>query len=829
MNDFEEKDPAAELLKRTAEQIRPSVEFANQLEKQLKMEHKSPQNSLRQTWQSLFNGIGKAAALAALAALLIWVFNSTQNSRGNDQQTQPAVQDSTPLPQGDNEENAPNYGQYSFRGGTLSLAVPLPGSPATLEIYAVANEPAATAQDAQELASRFGITGDVYQTAGDYPNTTAYVVSDGRQWLAVTTKNGFYYTADMVRNNRNITLPLNKNAEAIIREFLKSRGFDFPFSIEPSNAFSSYVVRPLTPNGIPMQFEAYSMPMLQVKLDDNGDVLSVYSSMVSYEQAGTDKYGIISAEEALQNLLDDTIYAGKIESMSSGNASFIPYKQWFREYQDGEPAVLYGSLTVAKAVDASKPALLLVDNIPVIGDTAGLDSLAQYAYVRVDGAYTTENGIRKFIVNDWMENDPSLTYLTGSLSNQSGSIILTTDQGQQYRLVNPPADLPLNTSLSESSLSINGRIVNGDLLEWTYIQFFEDASLMGGGGGGGGMGFYSLNLSGTPLPFPTPIPAEPLHVDENSMTYIVQEGDTAQSIALRFGVSVEDLLALNHIDGQIYIGQAIAIPNTQKPPAVEGLRGMLSITVFTAEDGTPVRTAYNFAPINPQYPFMELSGENLQRLNAYNNMPIVVWGSVNHFNSFGVNVLDLEKFEIPYPNLSYQIYTGTEKGVETPNDSIAIFTTKDGTQYAAMTQTCADPFSPAAALGKEAKETHQIQVEGLILPDASYAGYPVMCIYSSAPADGQIVLTPMAAEPVEVPAYSYENLAPSNLIIDSIELIYYSPNPRMPDVNTGGPLYIQPVWSFSGHDENGDIFNVLIQALKPEFLDPNLAPYTPPG
>jgi len=45
----------------------------------------------------------------------------------------------------------------------------------------------------------------------------------------------------------------------------------------------------------------------------------------------------------------------------------------------------------------------------------------------------------------------------------------------------------------------------------------------------------------------------------------------------------------------------------------------------------------------------------------------------------------------------------------------------------------------------------------------------------------------------------------------------------------GSPLYLQPVWRFYGHYDNGDEFDVIIQALKQEYLLPELDPFVQGG
>lgn len=77
---------------------------------------------------------------------------------------------------------------------------------------------------------------------------------------------------------------------------------------------------------------------------------------------------------------------------------------------------------------------------------------------------------------------------------------------------------------------------------------------------------------------------------------------------------------------------------------------------------------------------------------------------------------------------------------------------------------------------------------------------------------------------------SLETYTPPALTIEKIELIYYITNPHWQAGDLSGSRpYIQPAWRFSGHYENGDEFEMLVQALKDEYLLPELAPFTPPG
>jgi len=74
-----------------------------------------------------------------------------------------------------------------------------------------------------------------------------------------------------------------------------------------------------------------------------------------------------------------------------------------------------------------------------------------------------------------------------------------------------------------------------------------------------GARFLMPTPGGTPSPSRTPTP--------EAIPYIVQEGDTLYEIALRFNVSVEDLIEANHLENpdQLRVGQELLIPAPRAP------------------------------------------------------------------------------------------------------------------------------------------------------------------------------------------------------------------------------------------------------------------------
>ena len=127
-------------------------------------------------------------------------------------------------------------------------------------------------------------------------------------------------------------------------------------------------------------------------------------------------------------------------------------------------------------------------------------------------------------------------------------------------------------------------------------------------------------------------------------------------------------------------------------------------------------------------------------------------------------------------------------------------------------------------------------MEALLLPDERIAGYPVLQVVSAS-----MAINPKSGEPVEMEVTANkpyiinetqhpEMLAEPTATIESVELVYFTPNQRysVPDP-AAGPVYIQPAWHFQGHYWDGSEFEILVQALKDEFLLPEIDSVEPPG
>ena len=826
-------DEIAERLNRVAEHTSASSQFAADLEEKLRHMHQPKSSRFGVTFRRISPMVRWAAVMVLLGLVLSWSIRSLVPSpqpAANNTPGLPAV--TTPTPQAIDPgptAAATETAGYEWRGGKLFLSEPLPASPAEANVYLLQPDQPATVEEARLLAQRFGVQGEVYEAPGDLPNTTRYMITDGSQRLYVRSENYFTYYAEYNANTFLLAAKdlSDEDAYAAIDSFLKSHGFDFEYQVENESGLPGvYDVLPLTIEGHAIRFDHNMPARLQFTLGSGGRVISLDSSQIDYESVGA--YGIRSAEEAFQMVLGnaETIQNGVLESSRSGGVLNESY--WDRSYPDNQTVTIYGRVISFPSVEPGKLPFVAIEQHTVTGNTppASGDQL-----IAATGQFHTEDGIRTFQVESWQPSNAQETAVMGVLQREGDQTVLVSDVGEKYVITDAPTDVPLNTVPPDEQLMVGGFLVNGDLV-WRAIQYFPAGSNFGGGGGGG-TGFYKLNLSGTPVPFPTPT-MQPETGQENT-EYVVQEGDTCGNIASSFGVSIQNLIDANQLSAEclIMVGQTLTIPGAaaQSPligRQLEKQRGMLSINIYRQQDGTSRPEFIYITQLGDTYLYATLENLTLDEMLPYQNRPLDIWGTVKSADAYGSAVITVDRFEDPYPGLQFQIIRGTQQNSEVDGNPVVLFTAEDGKAYVQMTRDGGLDMSIIGEVGDP------VIAEVLIIPDETFGGYPVMRFFSMGtdsnngePADVQI----SADKPQVVDAsLDPQTYTPPDTTIERVELVYYLPDPRyaMPDASAA-PQYLQPAWRFAGHRSNGDVFEIIVQALKQDYLLPELQTYTPPG
>ncbi|MEX2161015.1 MAG: hypothetical protein WD751_03790 [Anaerolineales bacterium] len=594
----------------------------------------------------------------------------------------------------------------------------------------------------------------------------AFLIVDGNQRLILHTPGHFTYYLDYSDYGNIFSSPLTPaDAEAQIAEFMQTAGFGMDYKVTFSESRGAYYALPLSPDGFPLRYPHFDAAGFQFNFNAEG-IAFVDATFPSYELL--ESYGILSAEEALQKLLSPDPKYGTLEGFTSPSG---PIQEWIREYPSDQTVTVYGWLNSTPSLEGGEPIVTLY-GVTAIGDLTNIDESMPDTFVEATGRFHAENGVEFFVLDSWKVHSGFGEGHLGTLQRQGDQVVLMSSEGGELIMPDIPADVPL---LLEDVYAMG--VTVGDTFEWNAFDL-RMANGGGGGGGGGGLGFYDVNLSGTPVPIPTLASAQPS------------------------------------------IGEHL-----------EGVRGTLVVSLFTQQDGSQ-RVEYSWLYMRGGLPYptvVSLRGNVLDGLQAYHNQPVELWGEITGYDQFGTPYVDVERVEIPFTNLQFQILQGTQQTLQLEGQSAILFTADNGNQYV---QVMPGGGPDSSLLGVEGE---QVLLEGLIVPDESFGGYPTAHIFSGSvatgPKNGQSMELEITAnqpavmdEPQPQVQETYELPTAS---IDAVELVCLIPYPSygLPDSD----FYIQPMWHFTGHYSSGEEFEIFVQALKPEYLSPVIVTVEPPG
>ncbi len=774
-----------EYLQKIAGQIDVPAEFQSELERRILAAHPPRPAGSASFMKRLAPALAWGIALVLLALALDWAIRSLVPAPipAEENRSAPTSQPgTTPVDSGVRSvaaTPAANETRYDWRGTTLILSQPLPDSAAEAGVFELQPGQPDSPEQALALAARFGIHGQAYQAPATQPGGPNYVVTDGRQWISVYSDLSFTYYADYQKYQALTDHKIDTQAAtAAIDRFLKSRGFDFDYRIDATDMWGNYFVTPLTPDVFAVHHEDLHPAGLQITLDEAGEVAAVSANLVAYRQTRSG-FGLRTAQEAFEMILNPDTPAGLIESFYSPSG---PSRIWQRSYPLEQAVTIHGYVQSLPSLQAGQPPLIHIDPYLTGGNVDGLEAIPANSFVEASGRFVVDNGIEKFQVESWKISAAAQDGFIGTLERDGARVTLSAQEGA-YLLNDVPPDLPLPL---ENAFVLGVRA--GDVFDWTSI---DDRGRFagGGGGGGGGAGFYKLNLSGTPVPLP-PIPTP---------------------------------------------GPTI-LPPDQRPTGgrIDGLRGILTISIFESSR----QVQYNLVVRNGdgEYPYLILEGD-LAALQANANRPVDIWGSVVRFDQNASPVVKVDRYEVPFPGLKFQVLKGTQKNVELEGRPATLFTAQDGRTFVQLLP----DGSPDVFQSLIGREGDSILLAGLLIPGETDAGYPAMRVSS-----GQMAVNPKTGEETDVSQMTAQfdqpsivpepqsppgdQPAPPTATVEKIELVYYLREARtsLPEQD-GSPATIQPAWRFYGHYSSGEEFEILVQALKDEYLLPELAPFTPPG
>ncbi len=661
--------------------------------------------------------------------------------------------------------STPQGDAYSWNGTSLYLNAPLPEAPAEAKIYITEDEVFATVNDVDALAGRFGMNGEIYQITGDTGSSTDYLAVDGNQQLRVRSDRYFTYFPDTAGKVSTGVYNDNSNAEALINEFMQAHGFNFEYRIERSQLYGAYIAMPLTPDGFALHHEHLNFSGIRFYFNKES-IEYLEASLLKYDE--TAAASIISAQEAFDKLLDPIAGNGAGVLMGVSSGSGPEEESWRRIFPLDQTITYFGYMnSTGKSINGSAP-LVTLDGYTVTGNIGGVTENMQNVFVNATGQFHDSDGYKTFEIQTWKIHDGYDEGYVGTIQREGEQVVINTLEGNKLIIPDMPSEIPLPFE----NVYIMG-VTQGDTFEWKSFDT-RMAQGGGGGGGGGGQGFYQLNLTGTPVPLPTPMPAE-------------------------------------------------APPSTEGMPVLEGTQGILHVILRESTDGSlrPEYGLYIEPTVGYASNFIQLEGDGLADLQIYNHLPVNIWATPDHIDGYGVVVMKVSHYEIPYPDLKTEIIQGAETLGDVNGQSVALVTTEQGITYAEL-------YEDGSPAPYQFGDGDQVQVKALLIPDETFGEYPAIRVIGS-----QSPVVDPSTIPADSPFLSNEpDILPEipTLTIERVELVYYMPDPHFVTTElTIDQRYLQPAWLFRGHYSDGSEFEYLIQALKDEFLLPELAPYTQPG
>ena len=581
-------------------------------------------------------------------------------------------------------------------------------------------------------------------------------------------------------------LPPFEEQVAIATNFLQPLGvLDLPYQAMPLETERGMVAFIPMLDGLPVIQEIgvdrSNIGWIDVKVNTAGQVTMVEYSHHDFQPIG--EYPILNAQQAWDRFSKDAALQHSRYAILSPEQTNT-YQAWVRSYQPGQQIDIYGWVNAYQPTDPSLPSLVMINNLPIIGDTASMIPANRYdvrfvhAWGQIEGSSTDGIGLS---LAGWEVSPLADEYITGTLATQSGQTQLVAIN-RIYTLIDPPSDISEGTQVG-----IQGVVLDGDpaMLDWKFIEtgeipFTYGASNSCGGGGGGGGGSLNADFGAGGFVYPTfdnqtaPIPTD--------VAGPYQPGDE-----------------INAVTGTIYVTQHLY------------LGGRTSTEVYFLPDAS--------AGLSPDWSY-SLTGDNLSGIEQYQQLPIRVWGQVDHLEN-GIVYITVDRYEPEYPGVQIQEWSGTEQIVTLDEQEVVLFTTSNGENY--VLKSSIDWGAEGNIIGILG---NLIEIEGYVMPDQFVGGYLVLKDTAGSTQPDGIVASSLVNvwDHSQDPSSNPGAVLQGRVSIDTIELAYDAINldrcqaSAAQDPNMSSWLVVQPMWVYNGHFDDGRRFIVQVQALPDEYF-----------
>jgi hypothetical protein len=763
-----------------AESCQPDPEFVTALEELLVRKAQSlPQaenlgrppfwRRLRTRYTFLLTG---AIILAIAAILVLPLFNPKQL---------PLLPSLASAAQG----QAPSSGSDLFPGTEFILQTQLPEVPESMPVYQMPAAASYTLADARRMAARLGVNGTVYAeqfpepdikthgpgpiVQGQSPSTPAsYAIFDGPRQVTVWGGTLSYEDHSMPMDTPN-TLS-NEQAQAFAEDFLKSRGLlDFPYRVEfVDGAPGAVRFRRLVNGCLVMQSG------IQVSVAPDGQVAQLTASGTDLIPVG--EYPIRPAWEAWNALINGDMPGGRMQytiQYKSSSPVNGPMKIWGPEYHSGETAEVYGAIQVYLPVEGEvgQPRLM-VAGLWLDAPENELDTLSSRPFreVILEGQIeASADGVLTLKVTGWKDAQSAPTKnFTGTIHRKDQLVLINLEGAKIFLLKHIPQDVE-DGMLVDGNGWETGQSESGyPVLEWSRLEW--------------------------------PASSEWQPSDVNS------------------GIAGPQLITSTATLSLTVVNSLLLIPRLDSGQAADGLEGQLQIVKMANPDGSQSRLA--LLAENPLDQLdgwrILLTGPGLAGIEQYDHLWVRVWGRYVYDQ---IPRVEVERFEKAYPEQKVQAWLGTLEKATVQNQHVAVLVTPQDDRYV-----LASSLQWLKSEDEQMLTGRKVLIKGVLRPE-ELGGFPVIDDLGSQWGSEVDQMTdvqdyqPTLQPEVVIAAPREDSALSGKAFVDQVELVYYPvPDDSMSKDATTQPISIQPLWRFAGHAENGNTFEIFIQAVTSSYL-----------
>ncbi len=296
------------------------------------------------------------------------------------------------------------------------------------------------------------------------------------------------------------------------------------------------------------------------------------------------------------------------------------------------------------------------------------------------------------------------------------------------------------------------------------------------------------------------------------------------------------------VSSGVVSGPVLAPPKPPLQPGqrVESLTGILYAGIREGNDGSRRLDVRLLLP-SCKEPALScgwsavLTGAGMTGIEQYSRLHVRVWG--RYAIEGDQPMVEVERYEKAFPDEHIQAWLGRFEITSLEGRKVLVFKSREGNQYvwdeslAEMPEDIPEDKrseyeQQRAVYWADLASEQQYLVEGVVEPK-TFGGYPVFRRLSSKTDKMIRQMTDLKdyqprTGPAVVPPPP--SLLPGKAFVEQVELVYYAaqiidiPYPGGKAVRDPSVYIVQPVWRFAGHTEDGATFEVLVQAVRDEYL-----------